>query len=29
LVRHFGGKLVTFDRGLAVLHADVALGLEA
>jgi toxin-antitoxin system PIN domain toxin len=29
LARHFGGKLVTFDRGLAVLHAEVALGLEA
>lgn len=27
LARHHGGKLVTFDRGLAALHADVALGL--
>jgi uncharacterized protein len=29
LARHFSGKLVNFDPGLAVLHADVALGLEA
>ena len=24
LVRHHGGKLVTFDKGLAALHSDVA-----
>ena len=29
LARHFKGKLVTFDRGLAALHADVALELTA
>lgn len=29
LARHHGGKLVTFDRGLAALHADVAMGLES
>ena len=28
LARHHGGKLVSFDRGLVALHADVALGLE-
>lgn len=28
LARHHGGKLVTFDRGLALLHTDVALALE-
>ena len=29
LARHHGGKLVTFDSGLAALHADVAVGLRA
>jgi uncharacterized protein len=28
LARHHGGKLVSFDRGLVALHADVPLGLE-
>lgn len=28
LARHFGGRLVTFDRGLAALHADVAVALQ-
>ena len=28
LARHFGGRLVTFDRGLAALHADVAIALQ-
>jgi uncharacterized protein len=28
LVRHHKGKLVSFDRGLVALHADVAIGLE-
>ena len=28
LARHHGGKLVSFDRGMALLHADVSLGLE-
>jgi uncharacterized protein len=27
LARHHGGRLVTFDGGLAALHPDVALGL--
>jgi uncharacterized protein len=27
LARHHGGKLVSFDRGLVALHADVAVGL--
>jgi toxin-antitoxin system PIN domain toxin len=29
LARRHRGKLVTFDRGLAVLHADVAFALDA
>jgi toxin-antitoxin system PIN domain toxin len=29
LARRHRGKLATFDRGLAVLHADVALALHA
>ena len=29
LARRHGGKLVTFDGGLAALHADVAVGLQA
>jgi uncharacterized protein len=28
LARHHEGKLVSFDRGLVALHADVAIGLE-
>ncbi len=28
LARHHGGRLVTFDAGLAQLHADVAIALE-
>lgn len=28
LVRHHGGRLATFDRGLAALHADVAEAIE-
>jgi uncharacterized protein len=28
LARHFGGRLVSFDRGLAALHADVVTWLE-
>lgn len=28
LARHHGGRLVTFDSGLAALHEDVAIGLE-
>ena len=28
LARHHKGKLVSFDRGLVALHADVAVGLE-
>jgi uncharacterized protein len=28
LARYHGGKLVSFDRGLVALHADVAIGLE-
>ncbi len=28
LARHHGGKLVSFDRGLVVLHADVSVGLD-
>lgn len=28
LARHHGGKLVSFDRGLVALHADVALAVE-
>lgn len=28
LARHFRGRLVTFDRGLAALHADIALALQ-
>jgi uncharacterized protein len=27
LARHHAGKLVSFDRGLVALHADVAVGL--
>jgi len=27
LARHFRGRLVTFDRGLAALHADVSVAL--
>jgi uncharacterized protein len=29
LARHHKGKLVSFDRGLVAMHADVALGLHA
>jgi toxin-antitoxin system PIN domain toxin len=29
LARHFEGKLVTFDRGLGAVHADVAVTLPA
>jgi toxin-antitoxin system PIN domain toxin len=29
LARHFKGKLVTFDRGLGSLHADVVVTLPA
>ena len=29
LARHHRGRLVTFDTGLAALHADVGLGLGA
>jgi uncharacterized protein len=29
LARHHGGRLATFDKGLAALHADVALRIEA
>jgi toxin-antitoxin system PIN domain toxin len=29
LARHFEGRLVTFDRGLGALHADVAVTLPA
>jgi hypothetical protein len=29
LARQQGGRLVTFDAGLAVLHPDVALSLAA
>jgi uncharacterized protein len=28
LARHHKGKLVSFDRGLAALHADVTVGLD-
>jgi uncharacterized protein len=28
LARHHAGKLLSFDRGLVALHADVAVGLE-
>lgn len=28
LARHHKGKLVSFDRGLVALHADVAVGLD-
>lgn len=28
LARHHGGKLVSFDRGLVALHADVSVGLD-
>ena len=28
LTRHHGGKLATFDHGLAALHADVAVALD-
>jgi toxin-antitoxin system PIN domain toxin len=28
LARHHGGRLATFDRGLAALHPDVAIALE-
>lgn len=28
LARHHKGKLLSFDRGLVALHADVAVGLE-
>lgn len=28
LARHVRGRLVTFDRGLAALHADVSVALE-
>lgn len=29
LARHHGGKLATFDRGLAALHPDVGVVLES
>lgn len=29
LARHHGAKLATFDRGLAALHADVAVLIDA
>jgi uncharacterized protein len=28
LARHHGGKLLSFDRGLVALHADVSVGLD-
>ena len=28
LARHHGGKLASFDKGLLVLHSDVAVGLD-
>jgi uncharacterized protein len=28
LARHHKGQLVSFDRGLVALHADVTVGLE-
>lgn len=28
LARHFRGRLVTFDRGLAALHPDVSVALD-
>ncbi len=28
LARHRGGRLATFDRGLAALHADVAVAIK-
>lgn len=29
LARHHGGRLATFDKGLVVLHPDVAVALDA
>jgi uncharacterized protein len=29
LARHHGGRLATFDKGLAALHPDVALRIDA